>query len=112
MLHAYVRYRDVVLRVIRCFPDVAGAGGVEDKCVAEIPAHSAWRGLDPAPLRRHLRVVPIRILRLGNHWCSLVFSRIDSLSIRRPRWCSARLWVLSVGEREFTVESFLPILEV
>src|SRR5215470_6624559 len=81
MLHTYVRYRDVVLRVVRCLPDVAGAGRVEDKCVVEIPADSAWRGLDPAPLRRHLRVVPMRVLRLGNHWCSLVCSRIDSLSI-------------------------------
>src|SRR5262245_19333469 len=89
MLHAYVRYRDVVLRVVRCLPDVAGAGGVKDKCVVEIPAHSAWRGLDPAPLRRHLRVVPIRVLRLGNHWCSFLSSRIGSLSIRRPRWSLA-----------------------
>src|SRR5262245_21227066 len=70
MLHADVRQRDVVLRVVRYFPDVAGAGRVEDQSVVEVASHPAWCGLDPAPLSRHLRIVPIGIHGLGNHWCS------------------------------------------
>src|ERR1700737_4916302 len=78
MFHAHVRYRNVVLRVVRDLPDIAGADRVEDKCVIEIPAHSAWRRLDPPPLCRHLWIVAVPVLRLGNHRWSLLNSRIQS----------------------------------
>src|ERR1700737_53247 len=78
MLHAHVRYRNVVLRVVRHLPDIAGVDRVEDECAIEIPAHSAWRRLDPPPLCRHLWIVAVAVLRLGNHWSSLFNSRIHS----------------------------------
>src|SRR5689334_21882130 len=49
--------RDVVLQVVRDFPDVPGGGGVKDQRVAEITADPARGGLDPAARGGHLRIV-------------------------------------------------------
>ena len=51
--------RDVVLRVVRPFPDVPRPGGVEDLLAAEGRPHAARRGFDVIGLCDHLRVVVI-----------------------------------------------------
>ena len=80
MLHAHVRYRNVVLRVVRHLPDIAGADRVEDKRVIEIPTHAAWRRLDAPPLCRHLWIVAVAVRRLRNHWWSLLNSRRSAMA--------------------------------
>jgi hypothetical protein len=42
MLHANVRHRNVILRVVGDLPDVKGAGRVEYEYVIEVAAYPAW----------------------------------------------------------------------
>jgi hypothetical protein len=62
MVHADVRHGNVILRVIRHFPDVLGAGRVEYECIIEVTAYPAGRGLYEASVPHHPGVVPIGVL--------------------------------------------------
>ena len=58
-LRPHIGERDVVLRVVRHFPDVAGPGGVENQLMSEIAADPPRRRLDPSARSGHLRVIAI-----------------------------------------------------
>src|SRR6476661_5803294 len=55
----HIGERDVVLRVIRHFPDIAGIGGVEHQLVPEKSAQPPRCRLDPSARGGHLRVIAI-----------------------------------------------------
>src|ERR1700731_3005264 len=63
--------RDVVLRVVRPFPDVPRPGGVEDLLAAERGPHAARRWFDVIGLRDHLRVVATGCDKCYGHRVSL-----------------------------------------
>src|SRR5216683_2249410 len=64
--------RDVVLRVIRPFPDISCPGGVEDLLAAERRPYAPRRGFDVIGLREHLRVVAVGGDRCYGHRVSLL----------------------------------------
>src|SRR3981081_1402982 len=53
--------RDVVLRVVRPFPDIPRPGGVEDLPAAEHPAHAPRCRFAVIGLRDHLRIVAFNV---------------------------------------------------
>ncbi len=69
--HVDVIGRDVVLRVVRPFPDIPRPGGIEDLLAAERRPHSPWRWFDVIGLRDHLRVVAIGCDKCYGHRVSL-----------------------------------------
>jgi hypothetical protein len=59
--------RDVVLRILRPFPDIPRPGGVENLLAAQHRPHSPRRGFDVIGLRDHLRVVATGCDRCYGH---------------------------------------------
>ena len=71
--------RDVVLRVVRPFPDIPRPGGVENLLAAECRPHSPRRGFDVIGLGDHLRVVATGGDRCYSHRASLRKSSCPSV---------------------------------